>query len=139
MSLIIDGREALKAMLDQPDLFSRIKPSDYASVAAKLAKKQVIAGGLAREDQIALRNALGEDVYEKTLDSMSAHHAKLLARRLDPNVDALEVSTVTMAIRHIRAILAGQPVSAASPAEDHPPSSPSKNKYIGRKSFRTGR
>ncbi|GAB5457381.1 MAG: hypothetical protein Hens3KO_04110 [Henriciella sp.] len=139
MSLTIDGREALKAMLDKPDLFSRIKPSDYASVAAKLAKKQVIAGGLNREDQITLRDTLGEDVYEKTLDSMSAHHAKLLARRLDPNVDALEVSTVTMAIRHIRAILAGQPISVESPVTDQAPPAPSKNKYIGRKSFRTGR
>lgn len=139
MSLVVDGRKALEAMLKEPDVFSRVNPSDYAALAAKLAKKQVIAGGLNRDDQLKLRDTLGEDIYEKVLDDLTAHQAKLLARRLDPAVDPFEISTARVALRHIRAVLAGQTLSEPS-TEEMPPAEPATpNKYMGRKAFRTGR
>ncbi|MEE9380738.1 MAG: hypothetical protein V3V03_04970 [Hyphomonadaceae bacterium] len=137
MSLIADGRSALSAMLAQPDLFPRISAADYSAAALKLAKKQIIAGGLSRTDQLALKTALGDDIYEKTLDALTAYQIKLLAKRLDPSATPEALASGSMALDHVRAVLSGQPASPAAPTDTPPPKA--KNKYIGRKSFRTGR
>ncbi len=137
MSLIADGRSALSAMLAQPDLFPRISAADYSAAALKLAKKQIIAGGLSRADQLALKTALGDDIYEKTLDALTAYQIKLLAKRLDPSATPEALASGSMALDHVRAVLSGQAVSPVTPTDTSPPKP--KNKYIGRKSFRTGR
>ena len=143
MSLSNTGREALSAILSNESLFPRIKDADLSSVASKLARKQVTAAGLTRADLLDLKEALGEVVFEKTLDGLSPHHVKLLARRLDKNAPDIEVNTGSSALSYVRQILSGEvtetPASAAQPEPTPAPAEPKKNKYLGRKAFRTGR
>lgn len=144
MSLIPDGRAALIAILDHPDLFSRVKPGDLASAATKLARKQLTAAGQGLADLHKLKETLGEDVFEKSLDSLSPHHLKQLARRLDKGAPEIEINTGSSALSHIRALMRGtvSPSEAAEPAATAPEEAPAaapKNKYLGRKAFRTGR
>lgn len=142
MALTPDGRAALTAILSNEALFPRVKDSDLALAAVKLARKQLIAAGLSREDLLALKDALGADAFEKALDSLTPHHVKLLARRLDRNAPEIEVNTGSSALSYVRQILAGDvetgPAPDAEPAETETPT-PAKNKYLGRKAFRTGR
>ena len=153
MSLIADGRGALSAILDNPDLFTKLKSADFSALAVKLARKQVTAGGLNLQDQKALRHALGDDVYQKTLDSLSAHQAKLLAKRIDKTTPDAALKTGSAALNHIRDLLGTTPVSdqrtsrvkSDSLLDDDSitlmdtDSVVTKNRYFGRKSFRTGR
>ena len=147
MALSDNGREALSAILSNEGLFPRIKDSDLSSVASKLARKQVIAAGLSREDLLELKSALGEIVFEKTLDGLSPHHVKLLARRLDKNAPEIEVNTGSSALSYVRQILNGDvspsesttPEPAPIATDTATPDAPKKNKYLGRKAFRTGR
>lgn len=143
MSLTNNGREALSAILSNESLFPRIKDADLSTVASKLARKQVTAAGLSRADLLDLKAALGEVVFEKTLDGLSPHHIKLLARRLDKSAPEIEVNTGSSALSYVRQILSGE-VTETQPAATEPnpaPTSaePKKNKYLGRKAFRTGR
>ena len=141
MTLTANGREALSAILSNESLFPRIKDADLSSVASKLARKQVTAAGLTRDDLLDLKSALGETVFEKTLDGLSPHHIKLLARRLDKNAPEIEVNTGSSALSYVRQILSGEVIEStpdqAPPAQV--PTEPKKNKYLGRKAFRTGR
>ena len=141
MALIPDGRSALSAILAHEPLFPRVKDSDLAAAAIKLARKQIIAAGLTREDLLQLKDTLGADMFEKTLDSLSPYHVKLLARRLDRTAAEIEVNTGSSALSHVRRILSGDVTASASDAPeqaDEQPA-PAKNKYLGRKAFRTGR
>lgn len=143
MSLSNNGREALSAILSNESLFPRIKDADLSSLASKLARKQVTAAGLTRTDLLELKAALGEVVFEKTLDSLSPHHVKLLARRLDKNAPDIEVNTGSSALSYVRQILSGEvtetPPPTVQPEPTPTPAAPKKNKYLGRKAFRTGR
>lgn len=144
MALSGNGRAALLAILENDALFPRIKDSDFSSVAGKLARKQVTAAGLTREDLLALKTTLGEEIFERTLDGLSPYHIKLLARRLDNNAPEIEVNTGSSALSYVRQILADDISSsdAVEPPETPPRSAetqPKKNKYLGRKAFRTGR
>ncbi len=143
MSLIPDGRAALTAILENPDLFSRVKPADLSGAAVKLAKKQMTAAGQDVAVLQSLKTALGADVFDKTLDALSPHHIKQLARRLDKEAPEIQVNTGSSALAHVRKLLAGT-VSISTPepsAETARPETdtPKKNKYLGRKAFRTGR
>ena len=141
MALIPDGRSALSAILAHEDLFPRVKDADLAAAAVKLARKQIVAAGLTRDDLLKLKSTLGDDMFEKTLDGLSPYHIKLLARRLDKNAAEIEVNTGSSALAHVRKILAGDVASNPTPdsVEATEPPSPPKNKYLGRKAFRTGR
>ena len=143
MSLTNNGREALSAILSNEGLFPRIKDADLSTVASKLARKQVTAAGLTRADLLELKSALGEIVFEKTLEGLSPHHIKLLARRLDKNAPEIEVNTGSSALSYVRQILNGEvtetPAPSTEPAPAEPAAEPKKNKYLGRKAFRTGR
>jgi len=141
MALIPDGRAALSAILAHQDLFPRVKETDLSTAAVKLARKQMIAAGLTREDLLALKETLGADMFEKTLDSLTPYHVKLLARRLDKSAAEIEVNTGSSALSHVRKVLGGDvpaSVTAEPPVADAE-SKPAKNKYLGRKAFRTGR
>ena len=144
MALSGNGRAALLAILENEALFPRVKDSDFASVAGKLAHKQVIAAGLTRDDLLALKTTLGDAVFEKTLDGLSPYHIKLLARRLDKHAPEIEVNTGSSALSYVRQILKGE-ISGTDAAETTTATSrpadpqPKKNKYLGRKAFRTGR
>ncbi len=136
-----NGRSALSAILEREDLFPRVKEADMVSVASKLARKQVTAAGMTRDDLLQLKTALGEDVFEKTLDGLSPHHIKLLARRLDKTAPEIEVNTGSSALSYVRQILVGDasPTVETEPAPEPPEPTAKKNKYLGRKAFRTGR
>ena len=149
MALIPDGRTALSAILAHERLFPRVKDADLSAAAIKLARKQIIAAGLSRDDLLTLKDTLSADMFEKTLDSLTPYHVKLLARRLDKGAAEIEVNTGSSALSHVRKVLAGEatpspaPDSAPDPApaatDTAEPDAPKKNKYLGRKAFRTGR
>ncbi|MEM9226231.1 MAG: hypothetical protein AAGA24_06915 [Pseudomonadota bacterium] len=149
MSLIGDGREAMRALLDAPEHFARIKDGDFAAAAVKLAKKQIIAAGQTKADLAAIRDLLGVKTFESSLDTLTAFQAKQLARRLVPSVSTETIASCNMALAFIRRELDGidQPVAepetiepAASATVDQvEPPAPRTNKYLGRKAFRTGR
>ena len=144
MTLSGNGRAALLAILEHETLFPRIKDADLVGAAGKLARKQLTAAGLTRDDLLTLKERLGETVFDKTLDSLSPYHIKLLAKRLDKNAPEIEVNTGSSALSYVRQILTGDiavanvsaPETAAPAVADTPPK---KNKYLGRKAFRTGR
>ncbi|MEO1660954.1 MAG: hypothetical protein AAFR51_08200 [Pseudomonadota bacterium] len=141
MALTGSGRAALSAILANEAAFPRLKDSDLTAAAIKLARKQIIAAGLTREDLLNLRQLLSEAVFEKALDSLTPHHVKLLARRLDKEAPEIEVNTGSSALSYVRQILAGEIASDAptEPSSAPADAAPKKNKYLGRKAFRTGR
>ena len=142
MALTDSGRSALTALLTHDGLFPRVKDKDLIAAAVKLASKQVTAAGLGRDDLLAIKTALGTDTFEKTLESLSPYHIKLLARRLDKAAPEIEVNTASSALAFVRKVLSDDTVVApsATPApEPAADTATKKNKYLGRKAFRTGR
>ena len=140
MALSDTGHAALSAILANKTLFPRLKPGDLIAAAVKLARKQVIAAGLTRDDLLEIRTVLGPEVFDKTLESLTPHHVKLLARRLDPAAPEIEVNTGSSALAHVHLVLSDDaPSPAPEPAQPPAPDAPKKNKYLGRKAFRTGR
>lgn len=147
MSLLIDGKAAMAAMLRAPDTFRRIKDSDWALSARQLAKKQLIAGRQGLPDIIAIRDALGDDIFDKTLESLTANQAKQLAARLDRDRRQGDFTSGSQAVARVRELLDGRNQAAApaktAPGADRKPEpaeagAPSRG-YLGRKAFRTGR
>ena len=148
------GADALKALLAHA--FSALGEKDFAAAAGLLTKKLMIAAGQTVDDMRALRDAVGNDIFEAQLKSLTAHQARLLARRLDKSVPDLEVSTAGAACAWIRNLLNGTPATApaveteaetapeaaaetaAEPAGPETPKPASSGSYFGRKSFRTG-
>ena len=141
MALTDSGHSALTAILTQSALFERVKDKDLIAAAVKLARKQVTAAGLTIADLHQLKTALGADIFDKTLQSLSPHHIKLLAKRLDKTAPEIEVNTGSSALSYVRQLMtegdaADSPGPEPAPAED---AAKKKNKYLGRKAFRTGR
>lgn len=144
------GADALRALLGTA--FSALGEKDFAAAAGLLTRKLMNAAGQTLDDMRALRDAVGPDIFEAQLKSLTAHQARLLARRLDKSVPDIEVSTAGAACAWIRSLMNGAgPSAAQSPDEaDSPvepaagttaPDSPkpaSSGAYFGRRSFRTG-
>jgi hypothetical protein len=149
------GAEALTALLNQA--FSALGEKEYAAAAGLLTKKLMISAGQTIEVMRALRDAVGKDIFEAQLKSLTAHQARLLARRLDKTVPDIEVSTAGAASAWIRDLMDGKTPVTEAPAEEpavetpaeaeteaEPPAEPeapkpaSSGSYFGRKSFRTG-
>jgi hypothetical protein len=146
------GAEALKALLNHA--FSALGEKEYAAAAGLLTKKLMISAGQTVEVMRALRDAVGKDIFEAQLKSLTAHQARLLARRLDKTVPDLEVSTAGASCAWIRDLMDGkgpaaapapvteapaeEPAPAEAPAETEAPKPASSGSYFGRKSFRTG-
>ena len=152
------GAEALKSLLSMA--FSALGEKEYAAAAGLLTKKLMISAGQTVEVMRALRDAVGKDIFEAQLKSLTAHRARLLARRLDKSVPDIEVSTAGAACAWIRDLMDGKTPEAApvveapteepaaetpeeteaeTPAEPEAPKKPaSSGAYFGRKSFRTG-
>ncbi|MDJ0920562.1 MAG: hypothetical protein QNI84_05500 [Henriciella sp.] len=144
MAQSIDPRTALKNILEQEELFPRVRPAEISQAAVKLASKQIIAAGQSIDDLKAINASIGDELFAKCLQGLTAHQIKLLARRLDPGAEDIQVNTGNSALRHTRALLSGAdaqtrvlPDRQETDADSHP--APKKNKYLGRKSFRTGR
>lgn len=157
------GLPAIRALVGSSADLRAVADKDWAAAAGLIVKKLLIAAGQTGESLIALRAAVGAEIFEAQLKSLSHHQARLLAKRLDKSVPDIEVSTARAAIAHIRALLAtaaapeaGEPAAQAQVAEtavsadktgtgtetggdETPPSPPAgPNPYFGRKSFRTG-
>lgn len=140
------GAAALAALLGNRDRFSKLADKDFAAAAGLLVRKLMISAGQTKDDMVFLRDAVGQDIFENELKSLSAYHARLLARRLDKTVDDYEVSTAGAAAAHIRKVMSGEATATEAAPEETPPSDDTpptdddapKNSYFGRKSFRTG-
>lgn len=139
MALTDSGRSALTALLTHDALFPRVKEKDLAAAAVKLASKQVTAAGMGRNDLLTIKSALGAEIFDKTLESLSPYHIKLLARRLDKTAPEIEVNTGSSALAFIRKVLSDETPIAPLASEKAADTTPKKNKYLGRKAFRTGR
>jgi len=150
------GLQAIKALVGSQADFRAVADKDWAAAAGLIVRKLLISAGQTTESLTALRAAVGEDIFETQLKSLTHHQARQLARRLDKAVADLEVSTAGAAAAHVRTLLAPPPApvtdepelasaSEVTPepepesettADDPPPSPP--NPYFGRKSFRAG-
>lgn len=155
---------ALQALLDARDGFARVPEKDWAAAAGLIVKKLLISAGQTTGTMQAIRAAVGDEIFETQLKSLTHHQARLLARRLDKSVPDLEVSTAGAAIAWVRALLAAGEAptpqekpeekqdSWAAPAvsltdaeatpEETPPAEdpatqPPSNPYFGRRSFRS--
>lgn len=158
---------ALQALLDARDGFARVPEKDWAAAAGLIVKKLLISAGQTTGTMQAIRAAVGDEIFETQLKSLTHHQARLLARRLDKSVPDLEVSTAGAAIAWVRALLAagGAPTTEEKPAEkteenqawggppvsltdadatpeestsdEDPASPPPANPYFGRRSFRS--
>lgn len=127
-------RDALSALLAAPRQFDRIADKDLASAVILLARKQITSAGLTAADIAAVRTAIGPDLFEATLGKLTAYHAKLLARRIDPAVDLATIATLNAALAHVRRKI----MSADPPPEPVAAPAASGGVYFGRKAFRTG-
>ncbi|MBU4568319.1 MAG: hypothetical protein KJ833_05080 [Alphaproteobacteria bacterium] len=154
------GFLAIQALVAARDDLQGVADKDWAAASGLIVKKLLTAAGQTAESMTALRAAVGEEVFESQLKSLSHHQARLLAKRLDKSVPDLEVATARAAAGYIRTLLtrpaAAPPAEAeADPVTDEtaantaptpetvsdetPPSPPeTPNPYFGRKSFRTG-
>ncbi len=155
------GFHAIKALVESQADLRAVADKDWGAAAGLIVRKLLIAAGQTAESLIALRAAVGEDIFETQLKSLTHHQAKLLARRLDKTVPDFDVSSAGAAIAHVRTLLAPAPIAeekspepeaaesdpatdepetvTEAPTDDTPPSPPTgPNPYFGRKSFRTG-
>lgn len=146
------GAEALKALLAMA--FSALGEKEYAAAAGLLTKKLMISAGQTVEVMQALRDAVGKDIFDAQLKSLTAHQARLLARRLDKTVPDIEVSTAGAAVAWIRGLMNGTTPAAVpevaetvaetvteptpDPTDPEAPKPASSGAYFGRRSFRTG-
>lgn len=155
---------ALQALLDARAGFASVPDRDWAAAAGLIVKKLLISAGQTVETITAIKAAVGDEIFETQLKSLTHHQARLLARRLDKSVPDLEVSTAGAAIAWVRALLAAGEAPApeekpadtsaawdaptvsltdadAAPEEttsdEDPASPPPANPYFGRRSFRS--
>jgi hypothetical protein len=156
----VPGFQAIQALVAARDDLQGVADKDWAAASGLIVKKLLTAAGQTAESMTALRAAVGEDIFESQLKSLSHHQAKLLAKRLDKTVPDLEVSTARAAVGYIRTLLtkpavlppaetvtdpitdetAADAVPTPETVSDETPPSPPEtpNPYFGRKSFRTG-
>ncbi len=123
------GFRAIQALVESQADFRAVADKDWAAAAGLIVKKLLNAAGQSSDSLIALRAAVGDEIFEAQLKSLSHHQARLLARRLDKSVPDLEVSTARGAAACIRTLLAPAPaveekapepetVTAADPATE---------------------
>ena len=103
------GLKAIEALVAARGDFSAIADKDWAAAAGLIVKKLLVSAGQTHGSLTALRDAVGEDIFDGQLKTLSHHQAKQLARRLDKAAPDLEVSTARAAIAYIRTLLAPAP------------------------------
>lgn len=153
---------ALQALLDARSRFASVSDKDWAAATGLIVKKLLISAGQTADSIRAIRETVGEEIFEVQLKSLTPHQARLLARRLDKSVPDIEVSTAGAAIAWVRLVLAGEAPKPAAPetslaatpepgaessealetedtenGESPPPPPASGNPYFGRRSFRS--
>jgi len=102
----VTGAAALLALLDGRSDFASVADKDWTAAAGLIVKRLLVSAGQTKESLTSLRTAVGEDLFEAQLKSLTHHQAKQLARRLDKAVPDLEVSTAGAAVAHVRTLLA---------------------------------
>jgi hypothetical protein len=153
------GFRAIQALVAAQAGPLSVADKDWAAAAGLIVKKLIVSGGQTPDSLNALRAAVGDEIFDAQLKTLSHHQARLLARRLDKSVPDLEISTARAAIAWIRIALTPAPEPVAPPTDEPaaeeatpqeavtetpddpgtdetPPTTP--NPYFGRKSFRTG-
>lgn len=144
------GFKAIQALVAAQEGPLSVADKDWTAAAGLIVKKLLVSGGQTADSLNSLRAAVGDEIFDAQLKTLSHHQARLLARRLDKSVPDLEISTARAAIVWIRTALApiAPPTDEPEPEEtvtappedtgsdETPPTSP--NPYFGRKSFRTG-
>lgn len=117
------GFRAMQALVEAQATHLSVADKDWAAAAGMIVKKLLVSGGQTAGSLNLLRSAVGEEIFEAQLKSLSHHQAKLLARRLDKTAPDIELSTARAAIAWIRTILAPAPAAEETPpaAEDTPP------------------
>ncbi|MFN7055853.1 hypothetical protein [Hyphomonas sp.] len=112
---------ALQALIDASSRFSSVSDKDWAAATGLIVKKLLTSAGQTLDSIRAIRETVGEDIFETQLKSLTPHQARLLARRLDKSVPDFEVSTAGAAIAHVRSLLSGrlQPGSFAKEPPAH--------------------
>ena len=120
------GLKAIEALVAARGDFSAIADKDWAAAAGLIVKKLLVSAGQTHASLTALRDAVGEDIFDGQLKTLSHHQAKQLARRLDKAAPDLEVSTARAAIAYIRTLLAPAPAVEEQASEpETPPETPS--------------
>lgn len=114
------GFHAIKALVESQADFRAVADKDWGAAAGLIVRKLLNAAGQTAESLIALRAAVGEDIFETQLKSLTHHQSRLLARRLDKSVPDLEVSTASAAVAHVRTLLIPQreEIAADPPTEE---------------------
>jgi hypothetical protein len=109
---------ALQALIDARSRFTSVSDKDWAAATGLIVKKLLVSAGQTIGSIRAIRETVGEDIFESQLKALTFHQARLLARRLDKSVPDFEVSTTGAAAAHIRSLLSGrlQPGSFTQPA-----------------------
>lgn len=120
------GLKAIEALVAARGDFSAIADKDWAAAAGLIVKKLLVSAGQTHASLTALRDAVGDDIFDGQLKTLSHHQAKQLARRLDKAAPDLEVSTARAAIGYIRTLLAPAPaVEDKAPKPEAEPETPS--------------
>lgn len=147
--------EALETLLKARGRFTKLTDKDYAAATAVLVKKLMVSAGQTTDDMNRLRETVGSELFDTVLKSLTAHQARLLARRLDSSAPDLEVSTAGAACAWILSLLKepeaepetetetetanlSEETAPEDPTPENDPSTPGKSAYFGRKAFRTG-
>ena len=81
------GAGVLAALLDNRDRFAKLGDKDFTAAAGLLVRKLMLSAGQTTEDMVLLRETVGNDLFETELKRLTAHQARLLARRLDKHVE----------------------------------------------------
>ncbi|WP_291201902.1 hypothetical protein [Hyphomonas sp.] len=126
------GLRAIEALVAARGDFSAIADKDWAAAAGLIVKKLLVSAGQTHASLTALRDAVGEEIFDGQLKTLSHHQAKQLARRLDKAAPDLEVSTARAAIGYIRTLLtpAAAAEEPAPKAEIEIPSDPSAEETV---------
>lgn len=120
------GALALLALLNARSDFAKVGEKDWSAAAGLIVKKLLISAGQTVESIAALKAAVGDDIFETQLKSLTAHQARLLARRLDKTVPDLEVSTAGAAAAWVRDLLDKHARPAPAPTEETAPEAPAE-------------
>lgn len=112
------GRKAIESLIAAQDAGLTVADKDWGAAAGLIVRKLLVSGSQTPASLIALREAVGEDIFDGQLKTLSHHQARQLARRIDRSVPDLEVSTARAAIAWIRTALAASP--AADETADEP-------------------
>lgn len=102
----VTGLAALHALLALPAVVTAVADKEWGAAAGMIVKKLLLSAGQTPESLAPVQAAVGEELFNAQLKSLTHHQARQLARRLDKRVPDFEVSTASAANAHVRKLLA---------------------------------